>query len=171
MNASTAKRAKNEILYNPPRENRKRVRVAGPFTVESLSPHLVLDPTDAEGAALTSISSDTSQDYHKYILEHLKTAGVQNRLKKQRITLDWLEELPGECLHAEGVHTYENENIQRIALSIGPAYDTVGSQWISEAAKEAVHRIPKFNLLIVAGFAFEGVGGTLSDRESPICDA
>ena len=32
----------------------------------------------------------------------------------------------------------------------------MGSQWIGEAAKEAVRRTPKFDLLIVAGFNFEG---------------
>ena len=51
MNASTGKRAKKEILYDRPHEDRKRIRVTGPFTVESLSPHLVLDPSDAEVAA------------------------------------------------------------------------------------------------------------------------
>ena len=81
---------------------------------------------------------------------------MQNRLKEQRITLDWLEEYPGEWIHAEGVHTDESRNTQSIAISIGPQYDTVGSQWINEAAKEAVRRIPKFDMLIVAGFAFEG---------------
>ena len=105
MDASTQKRAKNEILYDQPYEDRKRVRVTGPFTVESLSPHLVLDPSDAEVAAPKSTSSKTSQDYHQHIIEHLKTVGVQNRLEKQRITFDWLEEYPGEWLHAEGVYT------------------------------------------------------------------
>ena len=81
---------------------------------------------------------------------------MQNRLQEQRITFDWLEELPGEWLHAEGVQTDEHNNTQRIAISIGPAYDTVGRQWISEAAKEAVSRTPKFDLLLVTGFAFEG---------------
>ena len=156
MNASTGKRAKKEILYDRPHEDRKRIRVTGPFTVESLSPHLVLDPSDAEVAAPKSTSSKTSQDYHQHIIEHLKTVGVQNRLEKQRITFDWLEEYPGEWLHAEGVYADENHRTQSVAISIGPQYDTVGSQWISEAAKEAVRRTPKFDLLIVAGFNFEG---------------
>lgn len=156
MDASTAKRAKNEILYDQPYEDRKRVRVTGPFTVDSLSPHLVLDPSNVGDTAPTSVSPDTSQDYHQHILEHLKTAGVQNRLKNQRITLDWLKEYPGEWIHAEGVHTDENGNTQSIAISIGPQYDTVGSQWINEAAKEAVRKTPKFDLLIVAGFNFQG---------------
>ena len=156
MDASTQKRAKNEILYDDPHEDKKRVRVTGPFTMESLSPHLVLDPSDTEDTAPKATSSKTSQDYHQHILEHLKTTGVQNRLEKQRITFDWLDSLPGEWLHAEGIHTGENGETQSIAISIGPEYDTVGSQWINEAAKEAVRRTPKFDLLIVAGFNFEG---------------
>jgi adenine-specific DNA-methyltransferase len=156
MDASTARRAKSETVYDQPYEDRKRVRVTGPFTVESLSPYLVLDPSDTEQTAPTSVSSDTSQDYHKHILEHLKAGGVQTRLKDQRITFDWLEELPGEWIHAEGMRTDGNGNPQSIAISIGQQYDTVGNQWISEAAKEAVRRTPKFDMLIVMGFAFEG---------------
>ncbi len=156
MDASTARRAKSETLYDQPYEDKKRIRVTGPFTVESLSPHIALDASDTERAVPTSALSDTAQDYHKYIVEHLKTAGVQTRLKSQRITFDWLEEFPGEWLHAEGVRTDEQDNTQRIAISIGPAYDTLGSQWISEAAKEAVRRTLKFDLLIVVGINFEG---------------
>ena len=156
MDVSTAKRGTNETLYDQPYEDRKRVRVAGPFTVESLSPHFVLDPIDAETAAPTPTSSDVSQDYHQHILEHLKTGGVQNRLKKQRITFDWLEALPGEWLHAEGVYTDADNNIQSVAISIASQSVTVGSEWINAAAKEAARRTLKFDLLIVAGFAFEG---------------
>ena len=156
MDASTQKRAKNEVLYDQPYEDRKRIRVTGPFTMESLSPHLVLDPSDTEDTASKPTSAKTSQDYHQHILEHLKTAGVQNRLEKQRITFDWLEEYPGEWIHAEGIHTDAKGNTQSIAISIGPQYDTVGRQWIEEAAKEAVRRTPQFDMLIVAGFNFEG---------------
>ena len=156
MDASIDRRAESKILYDQPYEDRKRIRVTGPFTVESLSPHFVLDPVDAETAAPTSTSSDVSQDYHQHILEHLKTGGVQNRLKKQRITFDWLEELPSEWLHAEGAYTDADNNMQSIAISIASQSITVGSQWINEAAKEAARRTPKFDLLIVAGFAFEG---------------
>ena len=156
MDASTAKRAKSEVLYDQPYVDRKRIRVTGPFTMESLSPNLVLDPTNTEQSTPTSVSSENVQDYHKHILEHLKTAGVQNRLKEQRITFDWLEEYPGEWLHAEGVWTGKDEKTQNVAISIGPQYDTVGKQWMREAAKEAVRKLAKYDLLIVAAFAFEG---------------
>ncbi len=156
MNASTARRAESKILYDQPHEDRKRVRVTGPFTVESLSPHFVLDPIDAETAEPTPAAPDVSQDYHQHILEHLKTGGVQNRLQERRITFDWLEELPGEWLHAEGAYTDADNNMPSVAISIAPQSITVGSQWINEAAKEAARRTPRFDLLIIAGFAFEG---------------
>ncbi len=156
MDASTARRAKSETLYDQPYQDNKRVRVSGPFTVESLSPHHVFESSDPESDGPSSTLTETEQDYHKHILEHLKTAGVQNRLKEQRITFYWLEEYPGEWIHAEGATINENDKTQRIAISIGPQYGTVGSQWINEAAKEAVRRTPKFDLLIVAGFNFEG---------------
>ena len=164
MDASTAKRAKNETLYDQPYVDKKRIRVTGPFTMESLSPNLVLDPTNTEQSTPTSVSSENVQDYHKHILEHLKTAGVQNRLKEQRITFDWLEEYPGEWLHAEGVWTDKDEKTQNVAISIGPQYDTVGKQWMQEAAKEAVRKLARYDLLIVAGFAFEGYTADESTR-------
>ena len=43
IDASIAAKAEFENLYDKPYEDRKKVRVAGPFTVESLSPHRVLD--------------------------------------------------------------------------------------------------------------------------------
>ncbi len=156
MDASTARRGKKEILYDQPHEDTKRVRVTGPFTVESLSPHFVLDPVETETDTATPAAPDVSQDYHQHILEHLKTGGVQNRLQEQRITFDWLEELPGEWLHAEGAYTDVDNNIQSVAISIASQSITVGSQWINEAAKEAARRTPRFDLLIIAGFAFEG---------------
>ena len=168
MDTSTTRRAKNVVLYDQPYQDSKRVRVTGPFTVESLSPHLVLDPSDAEGDTPTSVSSETSQDYITHILEHLKTGGVQNRLQDQRITFDWLEALPGEWLHAEAVHTDTNGTPQSTAISIGPQHDTVGRQWIEAAAKEAVRRVPKFDLLIVMGFAFEGYTADEETRMGPL---
>ena len=151
MDASTARRATNETLYDGPREERHRTRVTGPFTVESLSPHRIQE--DSENPIAARASSD---DYHTRIVDYLKSAGVQNRIKAQRLTFDWLSPFPGEYLHAEGAYTDENGESRSVAISIGPQYETVGRQWMSGAVKEAMRRIPKFELLIVLGFSFEG---------------
>lgn len=42
IDASIAAKAEFEYLYDKPYDDRKKVRVAGPFTVESLSPHRML---------------------------------------------------------------------------------------------------------------------------------
>ena len=166
MDASTARRATSEILYDGPYSDRSRTRVAGPFTVESLSPHRVQKPLGETAELNTPVgepsqsrltpSPDSSQDFHTHIVAHLKTAGVQNRVKAQRLTFDELAPFPGEYLQAEGAYTDENGASQSVAISIGPRYETVGRQWMSGAVKEAVRRIPKFELLIVLGFTFEG---------------
>ncbi len=77
MDASTAKRAKSETLYDQPHQDTKRIRVTGPFTVESLSPHLVFQPSDVDSPNTTPISSENVQDYHKHILEHLIEGGYK----------------------------------------------------------------------------------------------
>ena len=166
MDASTARRATSEVLYDGPHSDRSRTRVAGPFTVESLSPHRVQKPLGETAELNTPVGEtsqsrltpgpDSSQDFHTHIVAHLKTAGVQNRVKAQRLTFDWLASFPGEYLQAEGAYTDENGASQSVAISIGPRYETVGRQWMSGAVKEAVRRIPKFELLIVLGFTFEG---------------
>ncbi len=170
MDTSTAQRAKQEILYDQPEVDRNRIRVTGPFTVESLSPHIVLDPSESEreGVPTPVPPATPSQDYHTHILHHLKTAGVQNRLKDQRMNFDWLELLPGEWIHAEGVVRAADGTPQSIAVSIGPEYDTVGRHWIEAAAKAAMRRIPKFDLLLVVGFAFEGYTADENTRLGPL---
>ena len=51
IDASIARRADTELLYDQPYEDNKRIRVTGPFTVESLSPHRVLSTDDEERPA------------------------------------------------------------------------------------------------------------------------
>ncbi len=156
MDASTARRATSEVLYDGPRIDRSRTRVAGPFTVESLSPHRVQKPLGEPSLSQLTPGPDSSQDFHTHIVAHLKTAGVQNRVEAQRLTFDWLSQFPGDYLHAEGAYTDENGESRSVAISIGPQYETVGRQWMEGAAREAMRRIPKFERLIVLAFAFEG---------------
>ena len=61
IDASIAAKAEFEYLYDKPYDNKKCVRVAGPFTVESLSPHRMLDASqkvhESAGAKVTSFES------------------------------------------------------------------------------------------------------------------
>jgi len=139
-----------EILYDQPYEDNKKIRVTGPFTVESLSPHRVLS-TDAERP--TSETEATVGQFETMIIENLRKAGVQNTIKNERLKFDRLETYAGTYLHAEGEYA-ENGTNKRAAICIGPEHGTVGPELIKDAAKEAVQGIG-FDLLIVCGFAFD----------------
>ena len=150
IDAAIARHADTEILYDKPYEDNKRIRVAGTFTVESLSPHRV-HSTDED--LLTAEAEASSLPFETRILENLKKAGVQNTVKNERLTFDWLSSYPKEWLHVEGEYT-ENGESKRVAVCIGPEHGTVGPELIKEAAKEAVQGLG-FDLLIVCGFAFD----------------
>jgi adenine-specific DNA-methyltransferase len=152
IDASIARRAETETLCDQPYEDNKRVRVSGPFTVESLSPHRVLSTEEGEDHPGAAAASAT--DFTTMILDNLKKAGVQNTRKTERLTFDRLDPFAGTWLHAAGEYTDAAGKTRRVAVSVGPEYGTVGPQQVKEAAKEAVQGIG-FDLLVVCGFAFD----------------
>jgi len=155
IDKSITRDADQEILYDQPYEDKKRIRVAGPFTVESLSPHRVLS-TDEEIPASEKEgrqSTGTGQ-FETMILENLKKAGVQNTIKNERLHFDRLETYAGTWIQGEGEYTEKDATVRRAAVSIGPEHGTVGPELVKEAAKEAVKGVG-FDILIVCGFAFD----------------
>jgi len=148
IDASIARRADTEFLYDKPYQDNKRVRVAGPFTVESLSPHRMLGNDDL------SRHYDNTRDFTSMILENLKSAGVQNTVKNQRLKFDSLEPYAGTWIHAVGTYAEKDGKPRRAAISIGPELGTVSAEQVKEAAKESVLGVG-FDLLIVCGFAFD----------------
>ncbi len=154
IDASIAKRADTELLYDQPYEDNKRIRVTGPFTVESLSPHRVLAADEQRPASEAAGQQATAGQFTTLIIDNLKKAGVQNTVKKERLKFDQLEPYAGLQLHAAGEYTDTDGKSRRVAVSIGPQYGTVSRDQIKEAAKEAVQGIG-FDLLIVCGFAFD----------------
>ena len=152
---SIARNADTETLYDQPYEDKKRVRVTGPFTVESLSPHRVLSTDEERPASETTAKSEAaSGQFETMILDNLRKAGVQNTIKNERLKFDALEPFAGTWLHAAGEYAEKDGTVRRVAVSIGPEHGTVGPEQVKEAAKEAVKGIG-FDLLIVCGFAFD----------------
>jgi adenine-specific DNA-methyltransferase len=154
IDASIARRADTEFLYDQPYEDSKRIRVSGPFTVESLSPHRVLKADEERPANETEGAREAEGDFVTRILEYLKKSGVQNTVKQERLTLDRLEPYAGEWIQASGEYRTADGKTQRVAVTIGPQYGTVGPDLVKEAAKEAVRGVG-FDLLIVCGFALD----------------
>ncbi len=154
IDVSIARHAETELLYDQPYEDNKIVRVSGPFTVESLSPHRVLAADEDMDGVVSNGEAQRAHDFAHMIIENLRAAGVQNTRQDERLRFDRLEPYPGAWLHAAGEYTDREGNTRRVAVSIGPEHGTVGPQQVKEAAKEAVQGIG-FDLLIVCGFAFD----------------
>lgn len=160
IDASIAAKAEFEYLYDKPYVDNKRVRVAGPFTVESLSPHRVLGVDENDELIDTAAEPDaeyaTKQCFPQMILENLKTAGVQQAHKQGRITFTALTAWPGEYICGEGKYD-EGEGIsarqRRAAIFIGPEFGTVTRVDLVAAAREA--RDAGFDVLIACAFNYE----------------
>jgi adenine-specific DNA-methyltransferase len=155
IDAAIAKHADTETLWDQPYEDNKRLRVCGPFSVESLSPHRVLSTADEnQDGSVSEREARKSQDFATMILDNLRKAGVQNTRKAERLTFDRLDAYAGAWLHAAGEYTDADGKTRRVAVSLGPEHGTVGPRQVKEAAKEAVQGVG-FDMLIVCGFAFD----------------
>jgi len=155
IDAAIARHTDTEMLFDQPYEDNKRVRVAGPFSVESLSPHRVLSTADDDyDGAVSEREAKKSQDFATMILDNLRKAGVQNTRKSERLTFDRLDSYAGKWINAAGEYKDAGGKTRRVAVSIGPEHGTVGPQQVKEAAKEAVQGVG-FDMLVVLGFAFD----------------
>ncbi|MGO7554288.1 site-specific DNA-methyltransferase [Rhizobium johnstonii] len=159
---SIAAKAESEFLYDKPYIDNSRVRVAGPFTVESLSPHrtLAVDWNDelvdllevAEGKRKAAEKGDAVTDFAHMILENLKAAGVQQAHKEDRITFTTLTGWPGRFICAEGAFM-EGEKQKRAGIFIGPEFGTVSRPDLVAAAREAGDA--GFDVLIACAFNYD----------------
>ena len=165
IDASIAAKADYEYLYDKPYESKNTVRVAGPFTVESLSPHRVLgvDENDEliDGVVEARLGYGPIQDFTSMILENLKTAGVQQAHREDRITFTSLTPWPGDLICAEGRYIEggadRKETVagpeQRAGIFIGPEFGTVARADLVQAAREAGDA--DFDVLITCAFNYD----------------
>ena len=160
IDASIAAKADFEYLYDKPYEDRGIVRVAGPFTVESLAPHRTLgvDENDEliDHLAETKTGYDGQQDFATMILEHLNTSGVQQAHREDRISFTALTPWPGDLICAEGRYVEgaaDTGTERRAGIFIGPEFGTVSRPDLVAAAREAADA--DFDVLIACAFSYE----------------
>ena len=126
IDAAIRRHAETETLFDQPYEDKNRIRVSGPFTVESLSPDRIVS-TDEERPASELIGQKHPgrADFATMILDNLRKAGVQNTFKNERLKFDRLESHAGAWIHATGDYTNGDGKTRRVAVTIGPEYGTV----------------------------------------------
>ena len=175
IDKSIAAKAEFEYLYDKPYDNKKCVRVAGPFTVESLSPHRMLgvDENDELIDTLKQDRADYSakQSFPQMILENLKTAGVQQAHKEDKIIFTALTPWPGHYICAEGRYEVNSElgsgnsesskfeihnskfTEKRAGILVGPEFGTLQRIDLVDAAKECGDA--GFDVLIACAFNYD----------------
>jgi adenine-specific DNA-methyltransferase len=160
IDASIASKAEFEYLFDKPYEDSQKVRVAGPFTMESVSPHrtLGIDENDelidqvADGKA----GYAPGQSFEQMILENLKTAGIQQAHKTDKIDFFSLTPWPGSYICAEGRYFEGGKEIgreRRAGIFIGPEFGTVARPDLVAAAREAGDA--GFDVLVACAFNYD----------------
>ncbi len=169
IDASIAAKADYQHLYDKPYEDNKRVRVAGPFTVESSSPHRTLavdENSDAQAIEVhdahpTYQTGQSNQDFTRIILDNLGTAGVQQAHKDDRISFTSIEAWPGAMVCAEGRYAEaDGDAAKRAAIFVGPQFGTISRPDLVEAAREAADA--GFNVLIACAFNYDAQASEFS---------
>jgi len=157
---SIAVKAESEYLRDKPYEDKSKVRVAGPFTVESLSPHRVMSVDENDelmhGTAHWDSGQTDETDFVEMILENLKTSGVQQAHKDDKITFTSIAPWPGALVCAEGKYVEGNAKSgveKRAAIFIGPEFGTVSRPDLVSAAREAGDA--GFAVLITCAFNYD----------------
>ncbi len=157
IDASIAANAETEYLYDKPYADKSRVRVAGPFTVESASPHrmLAVDENDELFSTLADGGAGYGEaaNFTETILETLKTAGVQQAHRADRIAFSALAPWPGHYVCAEGRYEEADGKPRRAGVFVGPEFGTVARPDLAAAAREAADA--GFDLLIACAFSYD----------------
>ncbi len=164
IDASIAAKADFEYLYDKPYEDKKKVRVAGPFTVESLSPHRTLG-VDEDDGLIDPLKQAEGEDAHaagdpdsfvEMVLDNLRAAGVQQAHKEDKLSFSSIAPWPGRYICAEGRYVEgdgEAGTEKRAGIFIGPEFGTVSRQDLVAAALEAGDA--DFDVLIACAFSYE----------------
>jgi adenine-specific DNA-methyltransferase len=153
IDASIAAKAEFEYLYDKPYIDNSRVRVAGPFTVESLSPHRVV-AVDQDDSLIHELVEPGAgwNDFPSMVLENLKTSGVQQAHKEDRIVFTALTPWPGKLISVEGRYD-DGTRERRAAILIGPEFGIVSRPDLVDAAREAADA--GFDVVIACAFNFD----------------
>ncbi|HVB17892.1 MAG TPA: DNA methyltransferase [Stellaceae bacterium] len=165
IDASIARRADIEYLYDRPYEDRSRVRVAGPFTVESLSPHRVVPSDEDDLLDLPRAPGKRRRiatppvDFAAIVLDNLRTAGVHQSRKADSIHFTSLQPWPGIYIGAEG-RFREGDTERRAGILIGPEFGTLSRMDLVTAAREASEA--RFDVLIACAFNYDAHASELT---------
>ena len=139
-----------ETLYDEPQIDKNKLRVTGPFTVETLQS---FEPTPPDAIESGEAEAEGLQRFTERVYAHLQAAGIKNGIRNENAIFTRINPLAHEQLHAEGWYTTERGEAKAY-LHIGPQFGMVSRQAVNEAIKECRLR-GDADWLVIMGFAFE----------------
>ncbi len=143
-----------ETLYDQPEEDKKRIRVSGPFSVETLQS---LDVSSPESL------NDKQNDYDEYatftdrIFSNLKSNGIRNGIKQQQVIMRAMEHVDEPYLNAKGYFKTADGKESCVYFMIGPKFGTVSKKAVNEAVRAFREHLSESNWLVILGFSFEDI--------------
>lgn len=170
VNAAIASNAKQEELVDQPELVRNVVRVAGPFTVESMRPpetSLKGETDQAESGPIGGAPEEleafestvaperdvtNAASHVERMLSLLKHDGL-TFLGNKHAKFTQLDAIESSFLHAEGEFQAEDAKPHRVAVVIGPEFGSVTSFQVENALRAAHRR--GYDDLVFAGFSFD----------------
>ena len=144
----------SEALYDRPNEDKSKIRVAGPFTVETLQSQAVMRPEDIDDRP---DEVEENRQFQERVFSHLTASGIRNGDKTQQAIFHNMEPVANPYLNAKGWYT-DSEGKERLAFFlIGPKFGSVSKQAVNEAIKEfnAIGLQQGASWLVLLGFSFE----------------
>ncbi len=142
-----------EILYDQPEVDKKRLRVSGPFTVETLQSFNVKNPDELD----RDDEQREAEMFQERIFAHLRASGIRNGAKQEQAVFYNIEPVANPYLSARGYYR-DGEGKERLAyFHIGPKFGTVSRRAVSEALKEfrPIAQYEGASWLVILGFSFE----------------
>lgn len=143
-----------ETLYDQPVEDKKRIRVSGTFTVETLQSYNVASPESVDDRP---DEAEENRLFQERIFSHLQTAGIRNGDKSQRATFHSVEPVGHPYLHAKGWYTDGEGEERLVYFHIGPKFGTVSKLVVTESVKAFRSKAKNegASWLVLLGFSFE----------------
>ncbi len=139
-----------ETLYDQPFEDKKKLRVSGPFTVETLQNFEPITPEELDNEVK---AGEDEGAFEEVIKQHLVSAGIKNGRKEEMVIFTRVELLGSENLHAEGFYM-NGKGEKKSYFFIGPKFGTVSKKQVNDAIKECRNR-GDAQWLVILGFSFE----------------
>lgn len=143
-----------EVLYDQPEENKRKIRVSGPFTVETLQSFNVTNPDEVDNS---TDEAEENRLFQERIFSHLQTSGIRNGDKTQQAIFHGVEAVSDPFLNARGFYNDADGRERLVYFHIGPKFGSVSKRAVNEAVRtfRDTRLQEGASWLVLLGFSFQ----------------